>query len=118
MPSSTGRSFENRIERLFLSGQLGIIRGFEGTSKAGQVFTQKEFGIGQQPLLTRCRFHKSFAYMEGEGKFPASENRIRLRQPHFSQLNTNVRRRSACPMNVLKRSAQIRAVAGGQTVED
>jgi hypothetical protein len=67
----------------------------------------KEFGIGQQPLLTRWRFHKSFACMEGEVKFPASENRIRLRQPHFSQLNTNVRRRSACPRNVLKRSAQI-----------
>lgn len=38
------------------------------------------------------------------------------RAGHFRGFH--VRRRSACPMNVLKRSAQIRAVAGGQTVED
>jgi hypothetical protein len=33
-------------------------------------------------------------------------------------LGSIMRRRSACPMNVLKRSTQICAVAGGQTVED
>jgi hypothetical protein len=63
------RAFIRKPNRtpFFLSEQLGIIRGFEGTSKADQVFTQKGFKIGQELLLTRCRFHKSFACMEGGG---------------------------------------------------